>query len=659
MVLDSSSSSIIKNYISKIESDLKILKYKVNVVKNIFNYREIVLPYVILFSSEYGINVFITYDYSLEDIKKHVYNVIDSYENFVKVANQELSRSNKLSNITMNFYGFFPKLPHDYFQDDLFEADDHPSHLIKEIITNPVGEIKSEQRLKQIFGKNVRSTSNQMLEKSEVMMAALEIFTSTTIPDMSTLVLDEKVENTRLKSMLKRYELDESQIRKIETQNSENRIILAEAGTGKSVILFSKAQRIAALNPGKKILMLAYNNYLVREIEAKRNFENIKESEIDIFTLDVFIKKLYDKYVINKTEIGKFDKSAMVDKLMPFIDKLPKYDGIFIDEIQQFQYDWIDFLFQLLNSHEKGKYCFVLCGDINQSSRNGKKVPDWKKANLPSFQGRRIKLEKKYRSTESINVFTDELVKNIYSLYARNKMEILYELEGEETYKIEYRETNKLENLTAMDFEDVHFFHTEIDPPISKDIRDVTIEKEDTEKENNIVATPRAKSLFDFIKKQQSKGYDLREFVILYPFQKSFGRCYVNDLEKCLKNNDIEISSTRDSENKEYITYDQIKSALTIVSIEKCIGLDFKYVIVIGLDTLGTKPRDNDKNTRFESKIDNLDYEIFRRHISQLYVALTRAKSKLFIEIPKNYYDFRSKDDMYRKLILGDDLWPL
>jgi superfamily I DNA/RNA helicase len=640
MVLDSLIIIGFENHIPKIEKKLNIIKHKSNVVKSIFNYRDIVLPYSVIFSLEYGINIFITYNFSLLEIEDNLINIIDSYENFIKVAKQEVSKSIQIKSVSVNFYGYFPKLPHDYFKEDLFnEENDHPSHFIKQVIDKSIAEVKSEQSIYEIVAHNKPSNKNHILSNPDVMMNALAIFTNTTSPDMGTLVLDDKVDHSRVKSMLRRFELDDSQIHKIETQNSENRIILAEAGTGKSVILFAKAQRIAALNPGKKILMLAYNHYLVREMVRKREFESIKESEIDIHTLDKFIAILYDQYIVEKTEIDQFNKSAMISQLNMIIDKLPKYDGIFIDEIQQFESDWLEFLYQLLNSHDKGKYSFVLCGDINQSSSNGKKTPSWKNANLPSFQGRRIKLDKKYRSTESINLFTEELVKNIYTLYARNEMEILYELEGEETYNLELRETETLEDLTKMVFDDVRFFDTQQDPHVFEEI------------DGN---SPRTQDFINFILKIQSEGHDLREFVILYPFQKSYGREYVKDIENALTSNDIYFTSTRTKDENEYITYDEIKSNLAITSIEKCIGLDFKYVIIIGLDTLGTNPRDVKKNTRYESKIFDLDDEIFRRHISQLYVALTRAKTKLFIEIPGNYRDYRSIDDMFRKILLGD-----
>lgn len=641
MVLDNLGVTSIDNYIIKVQNQLGILRYKTNEVKSIFNYRERVIPYTIILSNKSGINIFVTYYTHVGNLDTEVLSIIDSYENFKKVASQELSKNDKVRNVDIHYYTYFPNFPSDFFKEDLFADDEDSSKsFLKQSVDNPLGEIKYDVTLPSIINNQTNKKDNTILGDNELILIILSIFTNSTSLDMGSLVLDEKINDFRVSSMLKRFELDESQIHKIETQNSENRIILAEAGTGKSVILFSKAQRIAALNPGKEILMLAYNNYLIQETIRKREFENIKTSEIDIFTIDRYLEDLYQKHVQEKEETERFDKTNIIKQLLPIIDKLPKYDAIFIDEIQQFQGEWIDFLFQMLNSHEKGKYCFVLCGDINQSSSESEKTPAWKRANLPSFQGRRIKLDVKYRSTESINLFAGELVKNIYTLYARNEMKVLYELEGEETYNVELRDNEELEDIVAIDYDDVKFFHTSRDQKPNDEI-----EEGCPTRESDIV---------DYIQNLKNNDYDLRELVILYPFQKIFGVEYVKNIEEELKKRDIQYASTRAIDETEYITYDQIKCSLAIASIEKCIGLDFKYVMIIGLDSFGTYPLKPPKNVRYETDIQNLDYDFFRRQISQFYIAMTRAKKKLFVEIPANYTTRKSRDDMFKKILLGD-----
>ena len=642
MVLDSLEQNGLESVIIKSLNRLDIIKYKCDIVKSNFNYRNLVVSFNVIISTSYGISIFVNFYQNTSKLAEDVIDIIDIYENFCNKAKQELSKKNRIKSVDLNVYAYFPNLVSDYFKADLFsDAINEEVSFLKESIDNIYGEIKFDTSLINLITKQDGSINNKCLIDDESLLDALSIFTNNTIPDMGTLILDDKIKDARVSSMLKRFELDDSQVHKIETQNSENRIILAEAGTGKSVILFSKAQRIAALNPGKKILMLAYNNYLVQETIRKREYENIKESEIDIYTMDKYVDDLFQEYVDDKENIDRFDKSGKIEKLTSVIENLPKYDAIFIDEIQQFKADWIQFLFKMLNSHEKGKYCFILCGDINQSSNKNDRVAAWRKANLPSFSGRRIKLEKKYRSTLSINQFTTELVKNIYTLYARNKMEILSELEGEETYDIDVRETNELIDLSADSFDDVEFFQT---------VKDIPKKEDDSHLEFKL----RAEAVVDYLIKLQNKGYDLREFVIVYPFQKSYGRPYVEDIEAILKEKDITYSSTRHRDENDYITYDQIKSRLAITSVEKCIGLDFNYIVVIGLDTFGKSPVYPYPNVRFEAKIDELDHEQFRRQISQFYVALTRAKKKLFIEIPGNYLTSSSKDDMFRKLLLGD-----
>jgi len=635
----------LETIIEKSIQELGIIRYKTSVSKILFNYSNYAINYSFILSIKYGIHIFVSYPDSIEELEDNLASIIDSYDNFAKVAHQQLSKLEIRKKYDITIHAHFPNLGERYFTANLFSntITNEAADYLKEEIPNICSNLSGVNEFIKIVKSSKHIHNNFTIGNKENNLEIISILTNDTCADMAELkgLSGNTNKNSRLENMLKRFELDEDQIREIETKNSENRIILAEAGTGKSVILFAKAQRIAALNPGNRILMLAYNKYLVEETKRKREFENIKESEMYIFTLDKFLQNLVSKHCPEK-KFDSYDKDAEIESLNHVIDQIDKYDAIYIDEIQQFESNWIDFIFNLLKSHEKEKYSFVICGDINQSSSNSKKIPSWKKADLPSFQGRRISLQKKYRSTESINRFNDELVKNIYTLYSRNKLEIMSELEGEETYRITKRENDELIDLTESEYEDVCFFTTRKEPYNAP---------EDGE-------TLRDKDILDKLKQIQNDGHDLREFIILYPAQKCYGKEYIKQLEEQLKESEIDFYSTREQQDledssEEYITYEKIKNHLTITTIDRCVGLDFKYVVVIGLDTLGTNPNRNRRNSRYEQDIKNLDYEIFRRHISLLYVALTRAKHKLFVEIPGNFVNGQ-KDNMFRKIILGD-----
>lgn len=85
-------------------------------------------------------------------------------------------------------------------------------------------------------------------------------------------------------------ELDDEQIRILDELN-EKTYIEATAGTGKSVLLLTKAYMMAKANPTKDFLLICFNSKLCEEIENEAKYKNQQTENLQIRTFDKFIQE--------------------------------------------------------------------------------------------------------------------------------------------------------------------------------------------------------------------------------------------------------------------------------------------------------------------------------------------------------------------------------
>lgn len=624
MLLENHNDKSLDKYLDYVKKDLDLLYVSKTTSRQRFNLESFVLNYKITISSKYGLNIFLVLDYKVEDLEENFGDILDVYENFSREVSLELARL-KLDSFDVNYHTYFPRIDPGYFEENIFSKTDENSiaDALKEAIGSSFSSINSTMKLKSVFKRNnPNKKGNLSLKRNDLQLSIKGIFTHETSPDLS-LKKDmtlEKESNAIIDNIYERFELDEDQKNILYNHNSGHRLLLAEAGTGKSVILFLKAQRIASLNPDCRILILAYNNYLVHEFKQKKIYENIKGSYIDIFTYDKFVNTLVSEYLSTK-EYEKFDKDSKTEDLLNVIENVKKYEAIYIDEIQQFKPLWIRFCYSMLNSHEEENHSFVLCGDVNQATRNGKRNR-WREAGLPPFTGRRMTLTKKFRATDEINDFVDGFVKNLYTFTARNEMEIIEEIKSDSLYSIEVHDDGQLHDLTEYANNDVMFFKT-------------SYRLED-----------RLTEIVHFVKHIRNE-IDLRDTVIMYYGSRTmYNTDFGEELRDLLTKEGIDVEM-EDEEN--FLRYDSLKDSLAIVSVQKCIGLDFKNVILILLDKYGYD-YENKIKMHYEENLDGFDLDILNKDISNLYVSLTRAKKKLFIENSSSF----GRVKIFHSLIFGD-----
>ena len=101
----------------------------------------------------------------------------------------------------------------------------------------------------------------------------------------------------------KTFFLDEYQVAQVNDMGTGHRVILANPGAGKSVLLLSKAFRYASLYKDSKILLTCYNSNLADSYIFKRACANYgNNNNLYIMTFHKFVKKIYEECLHIRTE---------------------------------------------------------------------------------------------------------------------------------------------------------------------------------------------------------------------------------------------------------------------------------------------------------------------------------------------------------------------
>ncbi len=183
-------------------------------------------------------------------------------------------------------------------------------------------------------------------------------------------------------------------------------IISGVPGSGKTVILLSRAIFLLKENPNWKIKIVTYNYSLSRKITQRLeslydefnfmglNYENISVSTFHKLALDTA------NMIVPNNPNDDFWERILPSKALEKAS--PKYDAILIDEYQDFYDDWIKLCLALCKKHNyDGKISenLFLAGDRLQSIYNPKEHT-WKSLGV-NIQGRSKILKHSYRSGKS------------------------------------------------------------------------------------------------------------------------------------------------------------------------------------------------------------------------------------------------------------------
>ena len=423
------------------------------------------------------------------------------------------------------------------------------------------------------------------------------------------------------------YRLEKEQINIVNSILKGNQLILACAGSGKSVILIAKCFKAARMNPEKKFLITCKSKQLVYLYNWYIDRAGLKERNVECMTFHGLCRKLAAN---NKFVLG--DINTWADTVIHKLNQnkiQERYYGIFIDEVQLFEQEWYKICFNLLENRETDEHLFVICGDKTQEIKNKQKhgrAPWNAGEGYPNYRGghKSIRIEKNYRNCIEINNYI-----NRYAAYAKKILTLVSEKEFNDPDLFLRGKAVKtgigafIKNLQK------YTASAEADAVIQA-IREAHDVHKIPYDEIAVVTYYRT---YDRKKKSwDEKKYDIEKNVMSRLINENIPRC-----EMYSNSNDVVRYGSNDG--------------VALISFESVLGLDFRAVIVCGLKPLG----DYD-GTKYltvsdikSSELDDETGDNIRKNISLLYVACTRARELLYIVQPEKDI----KESLYMDLIVS------
>ncbi|WP_010494799.1 3'-5' exonuclease [Paenibacillus elgii] len=361
----------------------------------------------------------------------------------------------------------------------------------------------------------------------------------------------------------------------------KHRLIRGVAGSGKTLVLASRAKMLAKAHPDWKILVLCYGIPLSRSlkqmIEQKLDEPDdlmdlinaeatnpIKASKIKVFN--------FHEWLRNSLHLKDSDIPALLDKLNKNEAIVPAYDAILIDEGQDFEPDWLKLLSFCLNPDTQS---LLLVEDRAQSIFK-------RKTSLAQdigldFRGRSKILSINYRNTAQIVQFAWDF----------------------------YQEHSQLKNKV----QDGSIEGVEIIPPQStkrKGPEPMIKGFRDIQEEMNFVS----KSI---IYLHQQKNIPFEDIAILYRVKNSHRISYINEIKHSLNEHELPFTwITENAESKR--NFIRNERTIKISTIDSAKGLDFRAVFIINIE-----------NMPFSLE------EVEEREVSLFYIGMTRALEWLFL----------------------------
>lgn len=352
--------------------------------------------------------------------------------------------------------------------------------------------------------------------------------------------------------------LDDVQIKSINDTKPGHYLTLANPGTGKSVLLISKAYRIQSIENEHHVLITCYNKNLAEHHTTFAELSGMKTPYLHISTFHKFmldILRSKDPYFLAQHHFN--DESENFDLVIERVEQLislnkveTNLNAIFIDEIQLFDPKWIDICYKLLDKSNGKQFYFEMFGDINQDvrSQKSKGKASWQRAKiLPSLQGRVKKLDRNYRNTDLIAGFIKEMIESFNEYLLR----LGFPIDSESSCL-----TSETRNKG--------YLRTKIISSKNNDVSSVV------------------QVINELVTKKQA---EYNEIAVIYP-ARSYSRFYkpVWHIQKIFDENKIPYSFI----HGEYCGRDARKrlfdcDGIIMSTIDSCLGLDFKYVILCGL----------------------------------------------------------------------------
>lgn len=238
------------------------------------------------------------------------------------------------------------------------------------------------------------------------------------VVEKKTLITEADLRITGKELEYKTFFLDEYQVGVVNDMGKGHRVILANPGAGKSVLLLSKAFKYASLYKDSKVLLTCYNSNLADSYNFKRSCANFGENRnLFIMTFHKLVKKIYEECLHSHCA----SNIATEEEIQKCIDLVKRgkvnlrFKAIFIDEVQIFDPLYLELCYRLLEDDDDR--VFLMAGDLNQAVRALSRRGDapWKRMNgiQLDFTGRVRYIEKNYRNSQEIGEYISHMLKHM------------------------------------------------------------------------------------------------------------------------------------------------------------------------------------------------------------------------------------------------------
>ncbi|MCA1318381.1 NERD domain-containing protein [Bacillus tianshenii] len=363
----------------------------------------------------------------------------------------------------------------------------------------------------------------------------------------------------------------------------KNRLIRGVAGSGKTIILASRAKMLAKENPNWRILILCYNislsqniSQIVRAMAAEPDnlfdFHFGDGADQTIQTPTNIEVRNFHQWLKNDLKMNEGIIDTYIEKLEKGEAISPKYDAILIDEGQDFEASWLHLVSLCLNPETKA---LLLVEDRAQTIYPRKR--SYLKDTGLDFRGRSKILNINYRNTAQIVSCAWDFFQKNSSL--QNKV-VVGETEGVEIISPKSTKRNGPE------------------PAIVK--------AESFAKEIQIIAR-------QIQQLHKVKKVPYSEMLILYRVKRTHQTDIIGTIQRALQKEGIPATWITENEASKR-AFNREEETVKISTIDSSKGLDFQAVFIVKSDNMPF-PLEKDKE----------------REVSLMYIGMTRAKEYLCI----------------------------
>lgn len=428
------------------------------------------------------------------------------------------------------------------------------------------------------------------------------------VPVSNKIHTEEEMRITGDELEYKTFFLDDYQVGQVNDMGRGHRVILANPGAGKSVLLLSKAFKYASMYKESNILLTCYNSNLADSYCFKRSCANFgDDSNLHIMTFHKLVKKIYEECLNARCA----DNIATPEEIQNCINLVKtgrlnlRFKAIFIDEVQIFDPQYLELCYLLLEDSEDNT--FLMAGDLNQTVRKKSRRGDvpWKKiAGVTlDFTGRVKYIRKNYRNSKQIGLYLCHMLQHM-----NERMKMLNLINFKE---FEYDSFEVGENKTlALN--------------VKTGLRRMDITQKTVEAIKEIA---------------QKYKLSYSEIAVLFPYKqhKLIKYYFLYWLETALNEEDIPyslITSSLDGvfDRKRYSD----TNGVVVSTIDSSLGLDFKAVIVAGLYPYNYIFGDNYYKKEINSwntikDMDDDDQAQVQSQMRAIYTACSRARDVLYV----------------------------